>query len=319
MENPQLGLQPRSFETGIYHPRDQFDAWRSYLSETIEISPDGKPLVGFLATAEDWIFDDVRISRYFLSQAPARRWRHRPGVHSDDWCLVLDWGREAAPIVAFRSLSLPFDGRSCDSHVIALRFPRSSDDRLNAMLDAAHGRSLIGPVAELLASFVGSFVKTLPDMRKEQVDRLAVPLRSIVMGCVAPQLSAQDAGADDLFSSIFLSRARHVVRQNLAFPEFGPAQLSRLLAVSRSKLYRSMEAAGGVAAFIQRERLEQARRYLSNPHETRSVQVIATEVGFPDHSTFSRSFRRELGQPPREYRETALSNQVTPWRTGSAG
>jgi AraC-like DNA-binding protein len=135
----------------------------------------------------------------------------------------------------------------------------------------------------------------------------------LVSGCVAPRRE-RDPEADSPLSSLLIERARHVVRQNMASPDFGPGQLVRLLAVSRSKLYRSLETSGGVAAFIQRERLHQARRFLSDPSDTRSVNVIAAEVGFLDHSTFSRAFRREFDLSPSESREMALARRVVGWQ-----
>ena len=88
---------------------------------------------------------------------------------------------------------------------------------------------------------------------------------------------------------------------------FRPHQLCRLMAVSRSKLYRMFEASGGVAAFIQRERLQAALVTLSDARETRSINVVANDVGFPDHSTFSRAFPPRLWlQPERSARHGPL-------------
>jgi AraC-like DNA-binding protein len=80
--------------------------------------------------------------------------------------------------------------------------------------------------------------------------------------------------------------------------------------VSRSKLYRLFEKHGGIAHFINCERLKEAHRRLSDPLETPSIHVVGNDVGFPDHSTFSRAFRREYGYSPSEARERALAKLV---------
>jgi AraC-like DNA-binding protein len=104
-----------------------------------------------------------------------------------------------------------------------------------------------------------------------------------------------------------IERARLVVRRNMGSPDFGPPQLARLLAMSRSKLYRLLDGDGGVAHFINRERLARARHDLASAGETLSVHAIANQVGFRDHSTFSRAFRREFGCSPTQARERALA------------
>ena len=93
----------------------------------------------------------------------------------------------------------------------------------------------------------------------------------------------------------------------MASPEFGPEQLARLMAMSRSKLYRLFESTGGVAHFINRERLREAYRRLSSHRDAPSIHIIGNEVGFVDHSTFSRAFRREFGHSPSEARERSLT------------
>ncbi|MGO4388635.1 helix-turn-helix transcriptional regulator [Microvirga sp. 2YAF29] len=93
----------------------------------------------------------------------------------------------------------------------------------------------------------------------------------------------------------------------MASPDFDSEQLCRLLAVSRSKLYRILECSGGVARFINRERLRDAHRRLGDPVKIQSIHSIAQDVGFEDHSTFSRAFRREFGYSPSEAREKAMA------------
>jgi AraC-like DNA-binding protein len=121
--------------------------------------------------------------------------------------------------------------------------------------------------------------------------------------CLAPSLS-QPCALRGFASPALIERARLGVRRNMASVEFGPAELANLLAMSRSKLYRLLLPEGGVAHFINRERLLQARRELV-ADETVSIHAIAARVGFKDHSTFSRAFRRAFGTTPTQARASS--------------
>jgi AraC-like DNA-binding protein len=80
--------------------------------------------------------------------------------------------------------------------------------------------------------------------------------------------------------------------------------------MSRSNLYRLFEDTGGLARYIQRERLLEARVVLSDPAATQSISAIAEDFCFADASGFSRSFKREFGYSPSEVRSAALAGMV---------
>ena len=90
-------------------------------------------------------------------------------------------------------------------------------------------------------------------------------------------------------------------------PTLGPETLSRLVGMSRSNLYRLFEDGGGVAGYIQRERLLEARAVLSNPSTARPIAAIAGDLCFADASSFSRAFKREFGYAPSEARSAVLA------------
>jgi AraC-like DNA-binding protein len=93
--------------------------------------------------------------------------------------------------------------------------------------------------------------------------------------------------------------------------------------MSRSNLYRLFEDTGGVARYIQRERLLEAHVVLSDPVTTRSISAIAEDLCFADASSFSRAFKREFGYSPGEARSAVLAGvdlAATPkTRRSSAG
>jgi AraC-like DNA-binding protein len=112
-------------------------------------------------------------------------------------------------------------------------------------------------------------------------------------------------------------RVRQTVRRHLRTPTLTPATLSRVVGMSRSNLYRLFENTGGVARYIQRERLVEAHAVLSDPATARSIYAIAEDLCFADASSFSRAFKREFGLSPGEVRAAALAGLASPARTRS--
>jgi AraC-like DNA-binding protein len=64
-----------------------------------------------------------------------------------------------------------------------------------------------------------------------------------------------------------------------------------------------------VSAWIRRQRLEHARRDLSDPFlRTVRVHRIARHWGFTHHAAFTRAFRTAYGIPPSEFRHRSLGD-----------
>ncbi|MFN3672914.1 MAG: AraC family transcriptional regulator, partial [Bosea sp. (in: a-proteobacteria)] len=204
------------------------------------------------------------------------------------------------------SFAWPEESREEDCEVLTLLLPRETS---GLVPDAAEPLQLdpTGGAAALLADFVAQLAKQLVEIPEERAGQLAVAAHAMVKACASttaaiatPTQPALKSGSTRL-----VEKARLVVHRNMASPEFGPGQLARLLAVSRSKLYRLLEAQGGAAHFINQERLAEAFCILAATDEAVSVHAIATQVGFKDHSTFSRAFRRAFGCSPTVARERA--------------
>jgi AraC-like DNA-binding protein len=306
-----------NFSTKHLRPEDQFDAWRSLLAETIELLPSATAAEMFEAEFSCWTFGDVVFTRTLYANAPTRHWRHRQRSFLDHWCVVLahsaSGGRDGPSLtnappdhLGFRSLGMPFEGEAQDTEVLTLFLPRDfCRDELDDF-ERAHDLDINPELGVLLAGYMDNLARQLPRIGPEHAHGLAAATRSLVAACIAPRPERIEA-AEIPLAPLLTDRARLVVRQNMASPEFGPEQLARLMAMSRSKLYRLFESTGGVAHFINRERLREAHRRLSSPIDALSIHVIGNEVGFIDHSTFSRAFRREFGYSPTEARERSLA------------
>jgi AraC-like DNA-binding protein len=307
---------PRFFSTRSLHRRDRFDAWREFLRDEVEITPADEPVSDFPADAERWTLGDLTFASYTLVGTPARAWTHHPQIHRDDWCVVLAGSRDpiAGAHLSFRSLARPFAAQGRDEMVLSMHLPRAGRTATEArLLDSCHGMELDPSMSLLLATFMRGLAHSLPGMTQAQADRLAEPARLLLMTCLGSDKALPDALADQAphdpvpAASLMLQYARQIVARNLAAQDLGPGKLGRELGMSRSKLYRLFEPEGGVAAFIQKERLRRAMELLNAGSGQRPICAIATQVGFSDHSTFSRAFRREFGVTPRDVRENAIA------------
>jgi AraC-like DNA-binding protein len=143
--------------------------------------------------------------------------------------------------------------------------------------------------------------RTLPDVTPDDLPRLSDAIGAMVAASLTPELDRADVAPRQI-DLVRFERVRHTVHRYLRSPALGPRLLCRHLSMSRSKLYRLMDSEGGVARYIQRQRLNEAYALLSDPSVDRSITAIADELCFYDTSDFSRSFRREFDTRPSDVR-----------------
>ncbi|WP_245322073.1 helix-turn-helix transcriptional regulator [Bradyrhizobium sp. LTSPM299] len=80
--------------------------------------------------------------------------------------------------------------------------------------------------------------------------------------------------------------------------------LCRRFELSRASLYRLFEADGGLARYIQEQRLDRALRLLVSPSSRGNRLIdLALDLQFSSDSSFVRAFRRHFGITPGEVRE----------------
>lgn len=98
-----------------------------------------------------------------------------------------------------------------------------------------------------------------------------------------------------------LKKAIEVVEKKLSDPLFGVDQLAREIGMSRTNLHRKLKAITGFGPgdLIRNIRLRNAAALLL--HQADSVSQIGFQVGFEDHSYFSKSFKKQFGVAPSEY------------------
>jgi signal transduction histidine kinase/DNA-binding response OmpR family regulator/ligand-binding sensor domain-containing protein len=100
------------------------------------------------------------------------------------------------------------------------------------------------------------------------------------------------------------TRAREAVRDHLTDPDFGVSDLAEAMAMSRSTLYRKLkEEAGLTPSTLMREvRLAKARTLL---RDGEPATQVAYAVGYTSLSSFSQTFKSEVGVTPSTYAANA--------------
>jgi AraC-like DNA-binding protein len=315
-------------------PRSQqLAAWRDWYDSVFDIESPQDPETGFAAESMTWKLDDIAISH--VSTPPLSLDRTRALIRRnpvDHWAIIL--GTRSGTELRCRDATLtvparvPFvvslaDEQNCTrmhDERIVLFLARDSFQRIVPVLDPACRSPLDTPLGRLLADYMIALWRRLPDMTEVDFSGLAKSVGAMVAAAVAPSAD-RTAIAKPLIHLSRKERVRQVVQKHLRSPTLEPRNLGRMVGMSRSNLYRLYEDTGGIARYIQHQRLLEAHAVLADPASTQTISVIAEDLCFADASSFSRAFKREFGYTPREARSAALSGLgVTPKaRVPSAG
>lgn len=315
------------FTTAGLPARAQFEAWRAFTAPCIEaLSRDGVER-GFEARSQSWRFDPFLLQHsrlpacgYRRSEAQAERddldhWligiclRGQHRQRSGDRVTEMAPGR---PHVFRTSAAFEAQRDGDEMEWIGLYLPRDAVPELDPALAAVAGGALPGPTAEVFSAMLAALVRRLPEVSAAEGRHLATSLKALLAAaCAHDRRIAQEEGQELVVASQ-LARIRRLIREDIGSASLSPARLCRRAQVSRSTLYRLFEPYGGVARYIQRERLRFAHRRLSDPEDRDSVARVAEAAGLFDPSSFSRAFRREFGCTPADVRAMARAGLVMP-------
>ena len=194
------------------------------------------------------------------------------------------------------------------THVDRIQFLLARDvfRDLAPVLDAALGTTLDTPLGRLLGDYMIALERRLTAVTEEDFPRLSSAVGTMVAAAVTPS-EERMAVAKTQIDLGRKERVRRAASRHLRTPTLGPRTLGRLIGMSRSNLYWLFEDIGGVARYIQRERLLEAHAVLSDAASAQSISAIAEDLCFADPSAFSRTFKREFGYSPTEVRSAALA------------
>ena len=164
---------------------------------------------------------------------------------------------------------------------------------------------VIADVDDRFATAVTRLLALLDDPVSQQVlasSRLRELLFTIIEGQAGPLVRQTFGAAHDI------TRVVSYLRQNLSEP-LSVDDLAERAGISRAVFHRRFKAATSFSPlqFIKALRLSHAAMQIVGG---KTVGQAADDVGYASASQFSREFRRQFGQSPRQWARTAASTDV---------
>jgi AraC-like DNA-binding protein len=141
-----------------------------------------------------------------------------------------------------------------------------------------------------------------------QIDKLTAQNKEVAKKFNST-LTVMDEAPVESADQRLLKEAIEVVEKNLANASFSVEQMAREMGMSRTNMHRKLKSITGVPPgdLIRNIRLRKAASLLL--HQADSVAQISFQVGFEDHSYFSKSFKKQFGVPPSEYFDFVKQSQ----------
>lgn len=293
-----------STDTSVVPPAEQFDFYRSWNSDLGDVTLLRDKYTAFAARQTVWQLGSLALlALEYPGNAYHRRWRSKKHPIFDHWVLSipltnpLGGGPSQLGKLRWHCLGAPYEAEGKDDGTLALILPR--DFAFTQPFDL----KLRPEMAGMIVDYIHLLYRSLPQRTERDVDHIAGATASLLAACIIPSRN-QLVEAEGPINSVIMARAKRLIAVKLAERDLSPEMLCRELNVSRSRLYRIFEPAGGISNYIRHQRLLRTKELLADHNNTRSISSIAEEWGFLDPSTYSRTFRREFGVTPKEARET---------------
>lgn len=319
---PSHGNLPPQFRLDIAVSRgnaEQFELLRSGISPLFAIdAADASNRSSFRAEMTSYQFADIAISASRSSAAKYERAAQtiaRGAV--DNICLLVyseggcrfDAEGQSTEInpgdVCIFDMTRPSAVLASDFANLSVVLPRSFLESQLADIDGLHGKVLAksNPLNAMLVNHLRTLYAQAPELNVSGVRAAAQGATALIAAFAGASASGREA-IRNAAAANSLQAARRMIEANLHDRILGPDFICSQLGMSRAKLYRLFEPAGGVSQYILQRRMTWAYQSLIDPAQAHErVSTIAARYGFSDASIFSRAFRRAHGLSPTDFRD----------------
>jgi AraC-like DNA-binding protein len=310
------------FTTGHLSPREQFEAWHESISVIFDVAPLAQSRLdkGFQAMVRGYHLGGLLVSQVdFEGQRFLRDKRRAIADGLDHYLVQLyatggligacgDRERVLRPgDVQILDLAQPNITAAKASGTIAIVVPRDTLRRALPTAGDLHGLVLRGDsgTGGLLADYMRSLVARADAITMADAPLIAQATTDMIAACSYSTAETVER-ARTAIEMTMLERIQRHISTRLDSPELHAEALCGLFGISRTRLYRLFEPLGGVASYIQEQRLGRAYAELSNPARNhRRIYEIAFGLGFSSEAHFSRIFRSTFGLSPSDVRARA--------------
>ena len=315
------------FMTSHLRPRDQFDAWHESISVIFDVAPpaDHRLDGGFAATVRGWHLGGLLVSQVdFDGQRFVRDRRKTVADGLDHYLVQLyatggligeagDHGRVLrGGDVQILDLTQSNVTQTAPSGTVAIVVPRETLYQALPAPGDLHGLILRGNsgMGGLLGDYMRSLVARADSMTMAEAPLVAQATTDMIAACFQSTTETAERARDAIEKTMRQRIQRHIAA-SLESPALHAEALCGEFRISRSQLYRLFEPLGGVAHYIQEQRLARACAELCNPgHDHRRIYEIAYALGFTSEAHFSRIFRSTFGLSPSDVRARAQAARI---------
>ncbi|MEV4998566.1 AraC family transcriptional regulator [Streptomyces niveus] len=307
--------------------RDRVDGWREML--TLAPAPDLMAIDSFVDFQASLRAAHLGGTQVFAHAYPSlRTWRTAKMIRRDDpelysVALVLRGQQEIGQArrnttpgignMVMYSSRKPYEMqvKADDGTAAALvaQVPRAllplSADKLDRLLvTRLPGREGIGA---LVVNFLTHLATDAGPYRPADGVRLGTVLLDLLTAMLAHHLEDDSQVPPESRERTLVLQIKRFLHQHLGDPRLSADSIAAAHHISTRHLHRLFQSHGHtVAAWIRSQRLEHARRDLTDPALAyHPIHAIAARWGFTHGAAFSRTFRAAYGLTPQDYRHHA--------------
>jgi AraC-like DNA-binding protein len=312
--NGVFGLHQVEFPADKIPRGQHLEFWRRACAREARIMPLASDW-HFITTPSYWSVGDLAV--FLHGTTPTRFERGRDLIESGNrrWLVVrlLLRGSHALAIderihlkvtpelLVVQDFSVPYVGVTSDYEMLSLRIPRelvAGAERLGPSQPAIVWDRK-SPQGSLLRGAIDIIFARLGTIDTDGAASVSAGFAGLLGGLLSAEPGLQQNRATEKSR---LDAMKRYINQHLRDPGLSAKVLGERFYCSRATVYRLFEGEGGVASYIQRQRLNGCMRELVRMQQPPKgvLEQIAAAWGFGNPQRFSRLFRAEFSITPQE-------------------